>query len=768
MNGRAVLLAMFLLFTLAPPVIMAVPAGQPAPSLERSFLLPGRPNVLLNDTDADGLPEILCFGRGFLRVLDTPSYNEVLSLNGSGEFQPLIREAAGSGRVEIVVEERLGAGLNCTIFSGSGFSELWRFPDADAKELDVADIDADGGSELVFLRVFDSPGGAEALVRAYGGPDHEIEWESSPVSLQGATAARLWCLELDGDPALEILLALERDPLEGYGVAGLQLWDGRSREALWRLEGGGGLRYALPHGAAGDLDGDGDAELLILWDAGGTDFGLLLLSAATGDVEWNRTLAGACVDASIGDVNGDGGMELVVSMRGGSGSGEGELTFWVLDLSARELLWSAGPVPGGAGLSEFLAEDLDCDGDAELLFLNTTAGEGGFPLRKLQVLDGRTFEVLWTSPEVGVFGHIPYTARLDEGEAPVLILEDWEKEARRDSNGSVLLYSTADFHELWRSGLYPGAVHARAMDLVGDSRRELVVEADGAGGPGKRAYVFDTRSFELSWTSPAYDGHLLYGGLRAEDLSGGPERELIFVGETWGTKIVDGAIVSQSRSNVSVYDGDWRELWSSGVIEGGIEILAVEELDGDSRMEALLLMCTEEPPYWRWGLAVWEFPREPGWPRGLDASRPLVGILRPARVAAVSGPVDIAGWARDDVAVLSVEVKVDNGPWVPASLQPSAGAPSCEWRFFWNASGTVPGPHRISARAGDGIGWSPEETVEVRLLGPRPPVTTVSGFPGALCAALLALAVALPAALLAIRRLGRAGLESRPPPPPNP
>ncbi|MEM4730073.1 MAG: Ig-like domain-containing protein [Thermoplasmata archaeon] len=767
MKGRAVLQAMFLLLTLAPPVIMAVPAGQPAPSLERSFLLPERPNVLLNDTDADGLPEILCFGRGFLRVLDTPSYSEVLSLNGSGEFQPLLREASGSGRVEIVVEERLGAGLNCTIFSGSDFSELWRYSDADAKELDVADIDADGDSELVFLRVLDSPGGAEALVRAYGGPDHEIEWESSPVSLQGATGARLWCIELDGDPALEILLVLENNASDPYSVAGLQLWDARSREALWRLEGGGGLRYALPHGGAGDLDGDGDMELLVLWMAGETNSGLLMLSGATGDVEWNRTLAGACVDAFIDNVNGDGGMELVVGMRGGGGSGEVELMFEVFDLSARELLWSAGPVPGGAGLSEFLAEDLDCDGDAELLFLNTTAGEGGFPLRKLQVLDGRTFEVLWTSPEVGGFGHIPYTARLDEGEAPVLILESWEREAGRDSNGSVLLYSTADFHELWRSGLFPGAVHARAMDLVGDSRKELVVEADGQGSPRKRAYVFDTRSFELSWTSPAYDGHLLYGGLRAEDLSGGPERELIFVGETWGTKIVDGAIVSQIRSNVSVYDGGWRELWSSGVIEGGVEILAVEDFDSDSRMEALLMMCSEEPPYWRWGLAVWEFPREPGWPQGLDSARPLVGILRPAQGAAVSGPVDIAGWARDDVAVLSVEVRVDNGPWVPASLRPSAGAPSCEWEFLWNASGAAPGPHRISARAGDGIGWSPEETVEVRVRGPQPPATTVSPFPALLCAAILAVA-ALLAALLARRRAGRAESGDGPPPPPNP
>ena len=72
-----------------------------------------------------------------------------------------------------------------------------------------------------------------------------------------------------------------------------------------------------------------------------------------------------------------------------------------------------------------------------------------------------------------------------------------------------------------------------------------------------------------------------------------------------------------------------------------------------------------------------------------------------AKLRAGSVPVAGVAWAPDR-GIRGVEVQVDDGPWLPATISaPISDATWVQWVFRWAAT---PGSHRISVRAIDGTG----------------------------------------------------------------
>jgi hypothetical protein len=68
-----------------------------------------------------------------------------------------------------------------------------------------------------------------------------------------------------------------------------------------------------------------------------------------------------------------------------------------------------------------------------------------------------------------------------------------------------------------------------------------------------------------------------------------------------------------------------------------------------------------------------------------------------------AGRVAVAGvaWAPDR-GVTGVEVRVDDGPWQPATMtEPLSDATWVQWLLLWDAA---PGKHELSVRATDGDG----------------------------------------------------------------
>lgn len=92
-----------------------------------------------------------------------------------------------------------------------------------------------------------------------------------------------------------------------------------------------------------------------------------------------------------------------------------------------------------------------------------------------------------------------------------------------------------------------------------------------------------------------------------------------------------------------------------------------------------------------------------GWaPQGTIKTASRVDVPAPfAQLPA--GRVAVAGvaWAQGR-GVAAVEVRVDDGPWQPATLLPVPSVNTwVQWRFAWDAP---PGPHTLSVRATDGAG----------------------------------------------------------------
>jgi hypothetical protein len=80
-----------------------------------------------------------------------------------------------------------------------------------------------------------------------------------------------------------------------------------------------------------------------------------------------------------------------------------------------------------------------------------------------------------------------------------------------------------------------------------------------------------------------------------------------------------------------------------------------------------------------------------------------------------AGSVPVAGvaWAPDR-GIRGVEVQVDGGPWLPATLSaPISDATWVQWLFRWDAA---PGEHRLTVRATDGTG-----EVQTELRSPPAP-----------------------------------------------
>ena len=78
-----------------------------------------------------------------------------------------------------------------------------------------------------------------------------------------------------------------------------------------------------------------------------------------------------------------------------------------------------------------------------------------------------------------------------------------------------------------------------------------------------------------------------------------------------------------------------------------------------------------------------------------------------ARVTATSGAHNVFGVImHDGTPIRSVEVKVDDGAWMPATLDPATTGEKYSWKFFnytWN--GATAGEHTVVSRATDANGY---------------------------------------------------------------
>jgi outer membrane protein assembly factor BamB len=210
-------------------------------------------------------------------------------LTSYGYSKPLVADILPAEGNETIVTDLLGGVF---AFRQNG-TVAWRqkFEDARVRQPAVADFDADGDPEVAIGQL-----NGEAIVLEHNG---SVAWQRK---LPNATSVKWMATgQADDDESVELVFAT----FFGEVIA----LDGTNGAVEWRrnLSAKGATVHAL-----GDGDGDGQSEVY----AAARDGTLRSLNAANGSIEWKTSLTTeeglyVMLPPSMGDLDGDGDRELV-------------------------------------------------------------------------------------------------------------------------------------------------------------------------------------------------------------------------------------------------------------------------------------------------------------------------------------------------------------------------------------------------------------------------------------------------------------------------
>jgi len=238
----------------------------------------------------------------------------------------------------------------------------------------MGDITGDGVADII---ASPGTGSSSAAVRVFDGVTGTLVRQFDAFPNPGPGGVFVAAGDVNGDGLADIVTARDDASAE------VRVFDGRTGLLISDFTAYPASSVTGVHVAAGDLDADGDAEIIVGPEAGAAPEvrvfngdGTLRLSFDAYDPAF---FGGVYVAA--GDVDGDGRADIVTGA--GPGGGPHVKVFSGVDL--HELRSFFAYVPQFAGGVRVAAGDLDLDGRAEVI---TAAGPGGGP--HVRVWDGAT------------------------------------------------------------------------------------------------------------------------------------------------------------------------------------------------------------------------------------------------------------------------------------------------------------------------------------------------------------------------------------------
>jgi hypothetical protein len=313
------------------------------------------------------------------------------------------------------------------VCSGATGAPLWIFPGAVAYDyfgLSVAgagDVDGDGFDDIVAgAPGYDHAGSASGRITAFSGRTGQVlhvkDGEGGGDNF-GWSVAGLG--DVDGDGYADFMAGAPRHAT-GYA----KVYSGRTGTLLWRVAGlGTGDYFGWSVGAAGDVDGDLHADFIVgahLADPNGTDSGAATVwSGRTGAIlwHWNGQNAGdqfGWAVAGAGDLDGDGRAELLVGARMVDANGADSGRAYVFDgrIGLPMVTIDGRAANDWFGFSVCAAGDLNRDGFADF-------GVGAMQDHRTGSDAGAAY--VYSLPSASVLPHVRYRnagCRGSDGRAP--------------------------------------------------------------------------------------------------------------------------------------------------------------------------------------------------------------------------------------------------------------------------------------------------------------------------------------------------------------
>ncbi len=272
-------------------------------------------DIELGDIDNDGVDDIVAcnnLGEGWIYAFKGTDGGNLTGW--PKEFGESINDIAignldGVGGLDIAAISCGGIPGTLYAFDSTG-KELWNDTTVCGRSVEIGDVDGDNENEVV---IGDYESGN---VYVYDGDTGTLEYSF----YTGEPVAEIELGDLDGD-ASDLEIAALAIPLELYTIHALKVESGNFME-MWNYSISWNSASYYGEGLAiGDVDRDYKNEVIAastypinaVWAFDGLDSN----GDGEGDVVWMYTLGPTANDIEVGDIDGDGDMDVIVGTNGG-------------------------------------------------------------------------------------------------------------------------------------------------------------------------------------------------------------------------------------------------------------------------------------------------------------------------------------------------------------------------------------------------------------------------------------------------------------------
>lgn len=485
----------------------------------------GGARIMTADLDNDGKVEIASCSNGYafaLRATEDDAYRTIWYSENIGCNKITSADRDSNGVRELYVAASNGM---VWIIDGASFQILGTFtaiPNLGISDIAVADVDGDGGHEIVLVR--------PEVTLVYDANGYSLEWEAS-----GLGGDEVAIDNIDTDPLPEIIV-------NGYPA---HVLNASLKIEEWVKSTGFGTRMSV-----GDVDNDNIAEIAYIYL-----YDLYVMDGDTQVIKWEiNDFVISLSSIAVADVDGDGICEVVTgdsqwgSIKGYRGSDGGEL--WVIP----------NPEYGSGGIT---VADVNDDGVNEILW---GAGMTSYGNDAIFIGDWQSETVVWRSEYL---------------DGPLFVAAG---DVDNDRDGEIVVASRGVSHYSIYDciiNVYDGETQALEWSTVStnfqilqlavgqvDSDLPLEILIGGGSDWEQQLQSYDGKTGLLEWHSEDMDGPV---GLAVMNIDADPIEEVF---------------VALWTKNVQVYEGASDILlWDSGVLDGYIQDIAVGDLDGDTIAE---------------------------------------------------------------------------------------------------------------------------------------------------------------------------------------